>query len=131
MLTFNGGKVTLREIPKSANLTGLSIPGRIDVSPDGKRALFDMLVEEDSRPQDNEPPSAVFVLDIASGRITRVTPKGFNASNASWLPDGKEFLFTAFDAKTSRPGICRAPAGGPAAKPSTVIKNAGEPRVAR
>ena len=131
VLTFNGGDVTLREIPKSAELTGLSIPCRIDVSPDGKRALFDMMVPEDSGPKDDGPPSAVFVLDIASGRITRVTPKGVNASNASWLPDGKEFLFASFDAKTSRPSICRSPAVGPAAKPSAVIRNAGEPRVAR
>ncbi len=131
VLTFkDDGTVALRNIATSAPLTGLSTPGRIAVSPDGTRALFDMSVPEDGGPQDNEPPSAVFLLDIATGRITRVTPKGMNAFYASWLPDGNGFLFTSFDVKTSRPSICRAPAHG-SAKPTVVMKNASEPRVAR
>ena len=124
------GKAALRKIPKSAELTGLSVPSRIEVSPDGTTALFEMTVDEDAGPHDDGPPSAVFLLDIASGRITRLTPKGFNAFQASWLPDGKEFLFTAFDAKHSRWSICRAPADG-SSKPSVVFKNAKEPKVAR
>lgn len=131
VLTFDSsGKAALREIPKSADLTGLSIPSRIDVSPDGTSALFEMTVSEDFGPHDDGPPSAVFLLDIHSGRITRITPKGINASQASWLPDGKEFLFTVYDARTSRGSICRAHADG-SSKPAVVLKKAKEPKVAR
>lgn len=128
ILEFSGtDRADLREIPKAANCTGLSTPSRIEVSPDGKSALFDMLVVEETGWPD--PPSAVFLLDIASGKITRLSPKGFSSSSPSWLPDGKEFLFSGLT-KAGRSTIFRTPvdAGSP---PVAVLKNASNPTVSR
>jgi len=131
VLAFDSsGKASLREIPKSPGLTGLAVPSRVEVSPDGTSALFDMMVPKDAGAKEDVPPEAIFLLDIASGRITRLTPKGVNAFLASWLPDGKEFLFTTLNAKTDRLNICRALVDG-SSKPSIVFKNAKEPKVAR
>lgn len=89
-----------------------------------------MMVEADTGPDDEGPPSGVFLLQMASGEMKRITPKGFNASSPAWLPDGKEFLFSAFDVKTSKSSLYRAPADGSAA-PALLLKGADCPTVAR
>lgn len=129
VIKFEGdGKAVLRDIPKAANCTGLYTPSRIDVAPDEKSALFEMLVEEETSPDHQG--SAVFLLNLASGKITRLSPKGYNGTSPSWLPGGKEFLFAGSDPKTSRSTIYRAAvnAGSP---PGVVLKNASAPTVAR
>lgn len=126
----DGSKATVREIPKADNLGGLSSPSRIEVSPDGKAALFDMLVESETGANDDGPPSAVFKLDIASGKITRLSPKGYNGISPSWLPNGKEFLFSGMNAKSGVRTIYRAAidAGTP---PVPVLKNSSDPTSSR
>ena len=131
VLTFDEtGAATRRDVPKTGDLTGLSVPSRIAVAPDGKRALFERLIDADTGPDDEGPPSAVFLLEIQSGQTKRLTPKGFNAAYPSWLPDGKEFLFSAFDVKTSKSSIYRALADGSVA-PALSLKGADCPTVAR
>jgi Tol biopolymer transport system component len=71
-------------------------------SPDGKRILFTSSYED---PHRNDPgvrkgtqsvPSALYVLDLATGRYKRITSVGRTDLNvfASWSPDGARVLFT-------------------------------------
>ena len=126
----DGSNATVRGIPKPDGLGGLCSPSRIDVSPDGKSALFDMLVESETGADGDGPPSAVFKLDIASGKITRLSPKGYNGISPSWLPNGKEFLFSGMNAKSGLRTIYRAPIDAKT-PPVVVLKNASDPTASR
>ena len=123
-----GGAVKLTDLPKDKPIEGLSMPANASVSPDGKVALFDKAVDEDAKPDDEGPPSAVFQIEIATGKITRVTPKGLYADGPCWLPGGNEFLFGSFDSKTQTETIHRM-AIEPGSKPVLLLKNARNPSV--
>lgn len=123
------GPAKLTDLPKDKPVEGLSMPAHLSVSPDGKTALFDKAVDEETKPDDEGPPSAIFQIEIATGKITRVTPKGLYADGPSWLPDGKEFLFGSFDGKTQTETVHRM-AIEPGSKPTLVLKKARGPSVA-
>lgn len=124
----DAGSVKLVDLPKDKTVEGLSMPARISVSPSGESALFDKTVEDEMKPDDDGPPSAVFQLELATGRITRVTPKGLYADGSCWLPGGKEFLFGSYDSKTQTETIHRM-ATEPGSKPVLVLKKARHPSV--
>jgi TolB protein len=119
----------VKALPKADKPVNLSMPSWISVSPDGKTALFEMAVEEEADPDDGYMPNAVFQIDISTGKITRITPKGVEASHPSWLPNGTEFLFGGFDKKTSQPAIYRMSLEKDA-DPILVQENASSPTVA-
>jgi TolB protein len=123
------GAAKIEALPGAKPVEGLSMPGSISVSPDGKHALFERLVEAETGPDDEGPPSAVFLLDIASGEITRVTPKGLHADHPGWLPGGREFLFGSYDSKTQQESVSRMSIE-PGSQPSLVFKQARNPSVA-
>lgn len=123
------GAAKIEPLPGAKPVEGLSMPGCISVSPDGKRALFERLVEEETGPDDDGPPSAVFLLEIASGEIKRVTPKGLYADHPSWLPGGREFLFGSYDSKTQQESVHRMSIE-PGAQPSLVFKRTRSPSAA-
>lgn len=123
------GLAKIRDLPKTTALEGISAPSRVAVSPDGKHGLFEQLVDGEMKPTDEGPPSAVFLIEIATGKISRVTPKGLSADGPSWLPDGKEILFGSFDSKTHKESIYRI-AIAPGSKPVLVLKGGRNPSVA-
>ncbi|MBK8039104.1 MAG: PD40 domain-containing protein [Verrucomicrobiaceae bacterium] len=125
----DSGAANLTDLPKDKPIEGLSMPAHLSISPDGKTALFDKSVDEETKPDDEGPPSAVFQIEIATGKITRVTPKGLHADGPSWLPGGKEFLFGSFDGKTQTETVHRM-AIEPGSKPVQVLKKARNPSVA-
>lgn len=125
----DNGAAKLTDLPKDKPIEGLSMPAHLSISPDGKTALFDKMVDEETKPEDEGPPSAVFQIEIATGKITRVTPKGLYADGASWLPGGKEFLFGSFDSKTQTETVHRM-AIAPGSKPVLVLTKARYPSVA-
>ncbi len=120
------GRVTSQKIPKSASLEGLSSPSRIVVSPSGKQALLDIMVESDPTKFDT-PASAVFLLDPTTGEARRLTPTDMDAAYPTWLADGKSFLFSSFNPKTGKSDVWKMEIGS---KPILVLKNASEPTVA-
>lgn len=124
----DGGAAKLTDLPKEKMVDGLSMPAHLSISPDGKIALFDKMVDEDAKPDDEGPPPAIFQIEIATGKITRVTPKGIYADGPSWLPGGKEFLFGSYDAKTERETVLRMSIE-PGSKPVLVLKKARNPSV--
>lgn len=125
----DNGTAKLTDLPKDGPVEGLSMPAHLSISPDGKTALFDKFVEEDTKPGDEGPPPAVFQIEIATGKITRVTPKGLYADGPSWLPGGKEFLFGSFDTKTQTETVHRMSIE-PGSKPVLEFKKARYPSVA-
>ena len=72
---------TLRELPKSEAVTGLSMPSWVAVSPDGQTAWFDMGVDAEADAKDGYVPNAIFQIELATGKVTRVTPKGIEAGS--------------------------------------------------
>lgn len=120
------GPGTIRESAKVGRIEGLSMPSRLAVSPDGKTALFSRFVDDEGS---SEPPSAVYLLDLATGETTRMTPPGVLADGPAWLPGGQEFLFTSFDPKTETPSIYRTSIR-PGSKPALVKANASNPSAA-
>ncbi len=119
----SGGAPIITEIPKDASLTGLGMPCSVAVAPDGRSALFEMEVPEDMGPEDEYPPMAIFQIEIDTGNIKRITPKGLFADSPSWLPDGARFLFSRFDPKTSKSTISSIRVEDPTSP--TVIQEAG------
>jgi TolB protein len=117
------GPGTIRELAKAGRIEGLSMPSRLAVSPDGKTALFSRFVDGDGS---TEPPSAVYLLDLATGETTRMTPPGVLADGPAWLPGGQEFLFASFDPKTETPSIYRTSIK-PGTKPVLVKAKASNP----
>jgi len=122
------GPAKISDLPKDKPVEGLSMPAHLSISPDGKTALFDKTVDEEAKPEDEGPPSAVFQIEIATGKITRVTPKGIYADFPTWLPGGKEFLFGSFNAKTQTETIHRMSIE-PGSNPVLVLNKARNPSV--
>jgi hypothetical protein len=116
----------VRELPNTIALQGLSIPSKIDIDQEGKNALFELLMDDEMRPDDEGPPSAIFLIDITTGGIRRVTPKGISATHPTWLRESGHYLFAAFDQKLSSFSIYRAKIDG-SEEPEMLIQNAGSP----
>ena len=51
--------------------------------PDGQTALFDMGVDAEADAKDGYVPKAIFQIELATGKMTRVTPKGIEADHPS------------------------------------------------
>lgn len=125
----DSGAGTIKDLPKPTVIEGLSMPSRIAVSADGKTALFDQMMDGEGGPDAEGPPSAIFLMEIATGKLTRLTPKGTSCDFPTWLPGGKEFLFGKFDPKTKKSTICRMAAEAGASS-VVVIKNGRNPSAA-
>ena len=125
------GKVDIKDLPRPTGTpASFSMPSRISVSADGKSALFDMDAEGEADPNEEGPLSAVYLLDIATGKITRLTPKGFFSHQPAWLPDGKHFIFCGFNKKDAASAIYRASIDA-AGKPELLWPTAISPTVAK
>ncbi len=124
-----GAGTIVRDLPKSDMEISLSMPSWVAVAPDGTTALFVASAVDEPATSDGYIPNAIFQIDLASGKVTRVTPKGVDADHPCWLPTGTEFLFGAFDTKTEQPVIFRmAMAAG--SQPVLVVANASSPTLA-
>lgn len=74
---------------------GFSSGSHLAVSPDHSALLFDADMDEQVHRKDWEgPPPAIWKLDLASGKASRVTPKGVYAWHPCWVSP-TEFLFNA------------------------------------
>lgn len=124
----DGSPGAITDLPASLNALDMSSGCRISVTKDGKSALVDATVGEDMTENDPGPPSAIFLIALDSGKVTRLTPKGIDASYPAWLPDGSHFLFSSAD-KNGNPVIKKS-STQPGATPEILVKNAGIPTVA-
>jgi TolB protein len=114
----------VKEVPQPAKLEGLSSATKMVVSPDGKSALVAMEVEPG--PEEEFPPTAIFLLNLVSGELVRLSAKGVEVADPSWLPDGKSYLYSVFG---EVPAIHQAEAK-PGAVSKRVLEHAVQPSVA-
>ena len=99
----------------------------LSISPDGKRLIVNVGMENGESIKDfNGPPPAIWLLEIESGKATRLTPKGSYATEPCWLNDS-EYLFIDADKKGT--SVFRAVIGGGPNK--LVVRNAAEPSVSQ
>ena len=108
----------------------MSSGSNAEVSPDGKTILIDIDMDEEeaNMPDWDGPPPSVWTLDIASGKTTRLTPKGVLAWHGSWI-DSKEILLTSQSAREKEPTIYKMSLTEKNRKP--VLKNANNPSASR
>jgi TolB protein len=115
------------EVSKTIPKGDMDSSKRLSVSGDGQKLLIDLNMDEDVTLKDWEgPPPAIWILDIASGKATRLTPKKSYASDSCWLSDSEILVVDAQkDAKVS--SIYRVSISDGASR--LVIKNAFNPSV--
>lgn len=108
---------------------GLNSGNAMDVSPDGTKLILDVDMDEDVKRKNWEgPPPSVCVLDVASGKSTRLAPKGVFAWEPRWISDD-EYVFIVQAPGENEPSIYRTKVG---AKEKTLIaKKARTPSVSR
>lgn len=84
---------------RSADLYQLKSVGDVQLSPDGTRVAYTVINSD--RP--GRPYSHVWVMDVASGRSTRLGADGEAVSGARWSPDGRAIAY--FGRQGDRTGI--------------------------
>lgn len=120
----NWDEPVVKEVAQPAEVEGLSSATDMVVCPDGKSALVAMEVRPG--PDDEFPPVAIFLLDFKTGELVRLSAKGKEVADPSWMPDGKSYLFSVFG---EVPEIHQAEAK-PGAMSKRVLDHAMEPSVA-
>ena len=123
--TLEGELIASWEISKTFPNTDVDSSEQFSVSPDGKRLLVDLGMENGESMKDfNGPPPAIWLFEMESGKTTRLTPKHSYATAPCWLSDS-EYLFIDADKKGT--SIFRTSVtGGPH---KLVVRNAAEPSV--
>lgn len=108
---------------------GLTSASRLAVSPDGFTLLLDVEVDEDIDRDDwDGPPPSIWTLDLATEKVTRLTPQGFFGWNGCWL-SADEVLFVSQSEQEKAPSLYRMPRQGK--DPKVFFKNANAPSVSR
>ncbi len=97
------------------------------VSPDGKRLLMEVDMDEDAPlPDWDGPLNSLWLLEIASHKTTRLTPKGLLAMEGCWLDD-EHILYVSQTAKEKQPVLSEMTLSEKDRKP--LLKNATTPSV--
>jgi TolB protein len=105
----------------------MSGDGRIDVSPDGKRLLLSIDMDEESGRKDWDGPlPALWAFDLQSQKATRLTPKKLFGWDGVWLDNGN-ILFLSRAAAEKDGSIYRMSVDGKNLR--RLIKNARFPSV--
>jgi TolB protein len=105
----------------------MSGDGRIDISPDGKRLLLSIDMDEESGRRDWDGPlPALWAFDLQSQKATRLTPKKLFGWDGVWI-DNNSILFLSRAAGEKEDSIYRMSTDGKNLK--RLIKNARFPSV--
>ena len=90
---LDGATLEQWDIKKSITNGDMSGDGRIDVSPDGQKLLLGIDMGEEAHRKDWDGPlPALWTLDLASKKGTRITPKKLFGWDGCWV-DGSTILF--------------------------------------
>ncbi|MCW8409293.1 translocation protein TolB [Legionella sp. PATHC035] len=105
----------------------MSSGSRIHVAPNGKTLIMDIDMDENiDRKNWDEPPPAIWTLDLASGKAIRITPKGMLAWSPFWI-NSETFVFLEQGVKENSPSLHRGSLKNPSE--SLVLKNVQTPSV--
>jgi TolB protein len=128
-LGLDGAELKTWDLHALFPAAGLTSSSRMSVSPDGSTLLLDVEVDEDVEREDwDGPPPAIWTLDLATTKVTRLTPKGFFGWSGSWL-NGEEILFVSQGDKEKQPSLYRMSRQGENRK--QLLKNASYPSVSQ
>ncbi len=117
-------KWTIAKLIPNGDMSGDT---RLDVSPDGKILLMDIAMNEESKRKDWDGPlPAIWALDLATEKATRLTPKSLYAWDCQWL-DADSILFVNQDAGEKTQSIYRMSAAGHGKDRKRLVKDARTP----
>ena len=98
---------------------------QLSVSPDGSTLLTDADMDEDvTRKNWDGPPPAIWSIDLATGKATRLSAKGVFAWQPRWI-GADEYLFISQAANENEASIYRTKVG--AKEKKLVVKNSRTP----
>jgi TolB protein len=124
---LNGKTIKKWAIEKLIPNGDMSGDTRLDVSPDGKTLLMDIGMNEESERKDWDGPlPAIWALDLATEKATRLTPKSLYAWDGQWL-DADSILFVSQDAGENQQSIYRMSATGHGKDRKRLVKDARTP----
>lgn len=106
---------------------GMSGDSHLDASPDGSTLLMDVEMDEKERKDWDGPPPAIWMLDLATNKVTRLTPKTLYAWDCHWLSAPESILFTSQALGENDPSIYRMSMAGQGKDRKRLIKNARGP----
>jgi TolB protein len=130
-LGLDGAVLEHWEIEKNIPNGDMSGDGRIDVSPDGKKLLLGIdMNEEAHRKEWDGPLPATWVFDMESKKATRITPKKLFGWDGCWVDDSTVLILSQAVGEKSASIYKMAVTGGALSKP--VAKGgARQPSVSR
>jgi len=105
----------------------LSGDARLNASPDGKTLLMDIEMDEKERKGWEGPPAAIWTLDLATEKTTRLTPKSLYGWDSQWLDAPDSILFASQGADEKDPSIYRMSTTGQGKDRKLLIKDARMP----
>lgn len=105
---------------------GMSGDVRMDASPDGKTLLMDVEMDEKERKGWDGPPASIWMLDLATEKATRLTPKSLYGWDCHWL-DADNILFVSRAANEKTPSIYRMSLNGQGKDRKLLVKDARLP----
>jgi TolB protein len=127
---LDGAVIAEWEINKCIPNGDMSGDGRIDVSPDGKKLLLGIDMGEEARRKDWDGPlPALWTLDLASKKGTRLTSKKLFGWDGCWA-DSSTVLFLSQAVREKTASLYKmSVSGGAPSKP--LAKNVRYPTVSR
>ena len=127
---LNGKTIKKWPIEKLIPNGDMSGDTRLDVSPDGKILLMDIGMNEESARKDWDGPlPAIWALDLATEKATRLTPKSLYAWDVQWL-DADSILFVSQAAGEQEQAIYRMSATSQGKDRKRLVKEARTPSAA-
>ena len=99
---------------------------RLHASADGRTLLMDVEMDEKARAGWDGPPDAIWTLDLATGKVTRLTPKALYAWDCHWLT-ADSILFVSENPGEETPCIHRMSLAGEGKDRKLLVKDATLP----
>jgi len=125
-LDLNAKVLKKWKVEKLVPRGGMSGNVRLNMSADGKTLLMDIEMDEKERKGWDGPPPSIWTLDLATEKVTRVTPKTLYAWDSHWLgPDAIVFVSQAAGEKS--PSIYRMSLTGNGKDRKLLVKDATLP----
>lgn len=122
-LALDGTVLKQWPIDKLIPRGGMSGDERMHSSPDGKTLLLDADMDEKARKDWDGPPPAIWLMDLATEKSTRLTPKTLYARDCHWL-DASDILFTGQPPGDQDQSIWRMSVAGHGKDRKQLVKNA-------
>jgi len=127
LLDLNAKVLKKWPIEKIVPHGGMSGDVRLDASPDGKTLLMDIEMDEKERKGWDGPPPSIWVLDLATEKTTRLTPKSLYAWDSHWLDAPDSILFLSQSPGEKNPAIYRMSTTGQGKDRKLLVKDARVP----